>query len=240
MFHRVVSPDLSVDVMKLNADKAKKDRPSEPGRRVMDAARWKGPGGFAQCLMRPLIGVAIPSVWLLYRHHSVRDTDCKVTEPGIWFGLSRTCPAPFLRGALWQGGTAGHTNRAKNREPPGVIADHVREYLIPALMTVCLGCNGDRSVVKDPRWSSGRHGGSLGRALAILAGFSLWRLIPARAGAALPATRCRTAQGTKRTNDVRRGVITSTPKCTASRLWPPPRPALNPYAIALDDLPLAP
>ena len=126
--------------MKLNADKAKKDRPSEPGRRVMDAARWKGPGGFAQCLMRPLIGVAIPSVWLLYRHHSVRDTDCTVTEPGIWFGLSRTCPAPFWRGALWQGGTAGHTNRAKNREPPGVIADHVREYLIPVLMTVCLGC----------------------------------------------------------------------------------------------------
>ena len=76
VFHRVVSPDLSVDAMKLNADKAKKDRPSEPGRRVMDAARWKGPGGFAQCLMRPLIGVAIPSVWLLYRHHSVRDTDC--------------------------------------------------------------------------------------------------------------------------------------------------------------------
>ena len=64
----------------------------------MDAARWKGPGGFAACLMRPLIGVAIPSVWLLYRHHSVRDTDCSLTatvaEPGIWFGLSRTLSCP--------------------------------------------------------------------------------------------------------------------------------------------------
>ena len=76
VFHRVASSNQSVDAMKLNADEAKKDRPSEPGRRVMDAARWKGPGGFAPCHMRLLIAVAIPSVWLLYRHHSVRDTDC--------------------------------------------------------------------------------------------------------------------------------------------------------------------
>ena len=33
--------------MKSHGDKAKKDRPSEPGRRVRDATRWKRPGGYA-------------------------------------------------------------------------------------------------------------------------------------------------------------------------------------------------
>jgi hypothetical protein len=42
-----------------------------------------------------------------------------------------------------------------DQEPTGVTADRVRDYLIPILMTVCLGSIATVQVVKDPHWSGG-------------------------------------------------------------------------------------
>ena len=75
-----------------------KDRPSEPGRRVRDAAPWKGRGGIAACSSRSsqchrwgrYIGI-ISSV--------TRTIHCRYgNRAGRWFGLSRTSPAHAGRG----------------------------------------------------------------------------------------------------------------------------------------------